>query len=372
MAPGRDGVHRFNCHCGNTVYFENTRCLVCGRMLGYLPDRQRLAALEPAGEGLWRPADSGAGPATYRACQNYTGEDVCNWMLPADAAGSYCRACSLNQLIPDLSVPRNRVLWARIERAKRRLIYAIDRLGLPLTTREDDPDHGLAFEFLTDALADAAGSDRAAEQKRVLTGHVAGVITINLREADPGAREEMREMLGEPYRTLLGHFRHEIGHYYWNLLVRDTVWQQEFRDMFGDEREDYDAALSRYYQEGPPADWVQRFISAYASAHPWEDFAETWAHYLHMVDTLETAHDFGFALAGQPVRPLAHAAQFAQGGMPGASSFDQLCEDWIRLTLAMNALSRSMGLDDAYPFNLTSVAREKLRFVHRLVASHGR
>src|SRR6202011_5238904 len=37
-------------------------------------------------------------------------------------------------------------------------------------------------------------------------------------------------------------------------------------------------------------------VTPYASAHPWEDFAETWAHYFHMVDTLETATAFGLRL----------------------------------------------------------------------------
>jgi len=365
-------MHQFRCHCGNTINFENSRCLVCGRILGFLPDQRILAALEPAGLSRWRPAGDEGGKGLYRACSNYTNEDVCNWMLPDADHGIYCQACRLNHMIPDLSFPQNRVLWARIERAKRRLLYTINGLGLRIITREEDPERGLAFDFLSDGLADAATSDHAAEQSRVLSGHRGGLITINILEADPGAREEIREKMGEQYRTLLGHFRHEIGHYYWVCLVRDTDWLQRFREVFGDERDDYDAALSRYYQNGPPQDWSQSFISAYASSHPWEDFAETWAHYLHMADTLETAHDFGFSLAGQTVRQPPAGAQLTDEWRTNTSTFESLRDDWIRLTLAMNALNRSMGLPDAYPFAIPSAAMDKLRFVHELVLSSTR
>jgi hypothetical protein len=89
---------------------------------------------------------------------------------------------------------------------------------------------------------------------------------------------------------LLGHFRHEVGHYFWDRLVATDPHQlEEFRVLFGDDRQDYGEALKRHYDEGAPANWQDTYISMYATMHPWEDFAETWAHYLHIVDTLETA-----------------------------------------------------------------------------------
>jgi hypothetical protein len=209
--------------------------------------------------------------------------------------------------------------------------------------------------------------DEISPGERVMTGHSTGTITINLAEADPSAREETREKMNERYRTLLGHFRHESGHFYWDKLVNNTGWQTEYRNLFGDETQNYQAALNRYYEQGPPADWEQYWISAYASAHPWEDFAETWAHYLHMVDTLETAHDYGFSVRGQDTLADKANVQFSSGYFTRVS-LDELTEDWIYLTGALNAMNRSMGLPDAYPFVLSDQVRNKLDMIHRLIA----
>lgn len=363
-------MRNFTCHCGNTLYFDNTRCLACGRALGFLPETLTVSALEPAGDDAWRAL--AASDHVYRQCRNYREQNVCNWMVARDDPNAFCRACRLNHVIPNLSDPRNRVLWARIETAKRRLLYTLMRLGLPLVDRATDPQRGLAFEFLADPAAGLEFADDSGAQ-RVLTGHRAGLITINIAEADPSAREGMRERMGEQYRTLLGHFRHESAHYYWDLLIRGSEWEAMFRAQFGDERADYAEALRRYYDE-PRGEWQSGFISAYASAHPWEDFAETWAHYLHMVDTLETAHAHGFAVEGRTVRaPVSVDAPRAQRTADldvVLSTFEELLGDWIKLTVAMNALNRSMGLDDAYPFALSPQARAKLRFVHHLIAAH--
>ena len=366
-------MKNYRCHCGNTIYFENTRCLACDRSLGFLPDSMQMAAFALQSDGLWQ-ALAPAGQGLYRQCANYARENVCNWMVPADDSHVYCRACRLNHIIPDLGDPQNRVLWMRIERAKRRLLYTLLALRLPVVGRDRDAQHGLAFEFLAEQSGSTEFTDLSGAQN-VLTGHRDGLITINIAEADPIARESMRERMREQYRTLLGHFRHEIAHYYWDRLVRDSVWLEEYRARFGDERSDYVQALTRYYSVGPSPDWQQSYISAYASAHPWEDFAETWAHYLHMVDTLETSHHFGFAIAGRAVRPpaaaLAGEVQRAQALSHPPLTFDDLLADWTQLTLAMNALNRSMGLDDAYPFALSSPAADKLAFVHRLIAASG-
>jgi len=277
----------------------------------------------------------------------------------------FCASCRLNHLIPALSTSYNRVLWMRIERAKRRLLFGLLTLRLPVFGRDTDPVHGLAFDFLADPSADTEFADDTGTQQ-VLTGHRAGTITINIAEADPSARERMRERMGEQYRTLLGHFRHEIAHWYWDRLIRAGRWESALRDLRGAEQADYAEALHRYYANGPREDWQEHGVSPYASSHPWEDWAETWAHYLHMVDTLETAHDHGFVLQGRVVQPP-RVAQRAQGPSGSVSGFDDLQADWVQLTLALNALNRSMGLRDAYPFALGPKAIEKLRFVHQVI-----
>ncbi len=358
-------VKTFRCTCGNRLYFENTQCLACGKALGYLQD---LRIVGPVQAGERDGCYLGVGERLYRKCRNYEGHSVCNWMIPMDVGAAYCCSCALNRIIPNLSEPKHLTLWRRIEVAKRRLIYTLQDLGLPMVDRRQDSEHGLEFEFLSDAGATTEFYDTLGQQRSVMTGHRSGTITINIAEADPSAREQMREKMNEQYRTLLGHFRHEIGHYYWDQLVSGSHWLEEARLLFGDERGDYQQSLEKYYADGPREDWPNRFISAYASSHPWEDWAETWAHYLHMIDTLETAHDFGFVISGRsithPAEALSKGSQYA---FDPRVTFEALLEDWINLTLAMNALNRSMGLQDAYPFVLSKPASDKLRLVHRLI-----
>jgi len=354
-------MRTFDCDCGNRLYFENSICLQCGRELGFLPDHRRMVALKGGSGNLWLPASSHGIAGQYRKCRNYEVEQVCNWMVASDDGDAFCRACRLNRTIPDLSIPENRRFWLRVERAKRRLVYTLDALQLPLVGQSVDPEFGLAFEFLREAQpASDEFSNLAGERRRILTGHRAGVITINIEEADPGARERLRENLNEGYRTLLGHFRHEIAHYYWDMLVRDTLWVDRFRTLFGDERADYDSALAEYYRNGPPADWSSRHISAYAASHPWEDWAETWAHYLHMADTLETASDLGLSVRGRSIEAM----------VAGRDAWrTETLTDWHALTAALNDLNRSMGLPDAYPFAISSQVAEKLGLVGEVIGS---
>ncbi len=355
-------MRTFRCACGNPVYFENTLCYRCERTLGFVPRQGRISAIEPAGKtDVWRAVGGGVGEELYRQCANYSEYDVCNWMVDVDDPDPFCHACRLNRVIPDLAVPENIPLWFRIEVAKRRLIYTLDRLGLPVFGKAVDAERGLAFEFLRDIDSEQDEfSNLVAGRQRVLTGHRTGVITINIAEADPGQREKIRESMAEGYRTLLGHFRHEIAHYYWDLLVRESEWLPAVRELFGDERTDYDAALTQYYARGPAQDWTSRHISAYASAHPWEDWAETWAHYLHMADTLETAHDYGLSVSSRTL-------EATTGGMAG--DLTQVLADWSALTAALNALNRSMGMADAYPFAISPPVAEKLSLIDRIIAS---
>lgn len=349
----------FRCdHCRHLVFFENVHCVNCGHPLAYLPDLGVVGSLEPAGENAWRSPIPRAAEKTYRLCENYTSQNVCNWAVPEDDPNPLCRSCRLTRVIPDLTRPTNKEAWYRLEVAKRRLVYTLLALRLPLSGKADQPDRGLAFEFLADP------DDASAP--RVLTGHAAGVITVNVAEADDAERERRRVQMHEPYRTLLGHFRHESGHFYWDQLVRDSDRLDGFRQLFGDEGADYSAALARHHAEGPPGDWPARFVSAYASSHPWEDWAESWAHYLHMTDTLETAAACGVSLRPpRPGDPELPAVPNPVEGPP--ESFDELMAGWFPMTYLLNNLNRGLGLPDGYPFVLSAPAVEKLRFVHETV-----
>jgi hypothetical protein len=310
-----------------------------------------LGSLESATGDLWRSPVSGDRNRTYRRCSNYDLENICNWAVTSDDPNPLCLSCRLTKVIPDLSLSGNKEAWYRMEVAKRRLVYSLLSLDLPVEPKGSDSDRGLVFEF----LADVPGSGPA------LTGHDNGVITINLAEADDAQREHRRSQLHEPYRTLLGHFRHEIGHYYWDRLIDGSDRLEAFRNLFGDERMDYSEALQRHYGNGARSDWQQSFVSAYASSHPWEDWAESWAHYLHMLDALETASACGLSL--KPRRADEPSMKTDVRGIPHGS-FDRMIGDWFPLTYVLNNLNRSLGLADGYPFVLSAAAVDKLRFVH--------
>ncbi|MCB1885834.1 MAG: putative zinc-binding peptidase [Geminicoccaceae bacterium] len=349
----------FKCqHCGQLLYFENTRCERCGHRLGYLPEEGALSALDPAGEEVWRALAPRDG--VYRFCVN-AADDACNWLLPADAAGDRCLACRHNRTIPNLHDPVNLLNWRKMERAKHRLFYTLIKLGLPLPTRAEHPQ-GLVFDVLADPKGGGA--------PKVMTGHADGLITINLAEADDAERERLRTAMGEPYRTLLGHFRHEVGHFFWDQLVRDRGNLEGCRALFGDDREDYGEALKRHYAGGAPPDWQERYVSAYASTHPWEDWAETWAHYLHIVDTLETASAFGLRI---------HPKVAETDDLDAVIAFDphqdvpmpRIIGAWLPLAFAVNSLNRSMGHQDLYPFVISPPVVEKLAYIHALVHQEG-
>lgn len=352
----------FRCdHCGNLIFFENSVCTRCGSTLAFLPDRMRMAALEALGGEQWQLAGH-RGPRTrYRLCANYRTVNVCNWAVPIRDPHPLCPSCRLTQVIPDLAAPGHAQAWYRLEVAKRRLLYSLIDLGLPILTREEDPEHGLAFQFLADPPPDSGGP-------AVLTGHANGVITISLAEADDAEREKRRLSLHEPYRTLLGHFRHEIGHYYWDRLIAGSPRLAAFRARFGDERADYAQALRAHYEHPPGEAWQSDYVSAYASSHPWEDWAETWAHYLHIVDTLETARACGLSLRDTP------ASATSYDGRPLAGlerdPFERLMDRWVPMTFVLNNLNRGLGVADAYPFVLSMPAIVKLRFVHETIAAH--
>jgi len=348
----------FKCQsCGQMLYFENVLCESCGHRLGYLPDIGLLSFVMEDGPS-WIAA---ANPDfRYRFCENWEAY-ACNWMVPADCNQAFCIACQHNRKIPDISEPENHRLWQKLELAKRRLFYSLIKLRLPMPTEASGDSEPLVFQFLAET-----GTP-------VITGHDNGVITISLAEADDAEREKARTQMGEPYRTLLGHFRHEVGHYYWDKLVRDGGTLDSFRALFGDEREDYQKALKRHYAKGidnrsKDSSWQQGFVSSYATAHPWEDWAETWAHYLHIVDTLEMAAAFGIRVSPEVTDDpdLETEIDFDPHRVRTIAT---LIDAWLPLAFAVNSLNRSMGQPDLYPFVLAPRAIEKLGYVHDLI--HG-
>ncbi|MET3601524.1 zinc-binding metallopeptidase family protein [Martelella mangrovi] len=341
----------FECdHCGQAVYFDNEVCVACGHRLGFDPATVAMYALKTEDAQTWHKADDPA--VRFRFCTNAQ-FNVCNWLLPEGSDEAFCPSCRHNNLIPDTATEIGRNRFARIVAAERHLFYSLLRWGVDTPTRAEDPENGLVFDFLEDTI------DQNGNLQPAMTGHDNGVISLRVAEADDVTREIARKQMNEPYRTLLGHFRHEVGHYIWDRLVYRGDRLSEYREIFGDEREDYQAALQRHYENGPPQGWQDNFVSAYASTHPWEDFAESFAHALHIVDTLETARAFGLVVDDANLAPLGDPYKCASG--------KRLADSWVPLTIAMNAIHKSMGQQDFYPFVLTPEIIRKLDFVFTLL-----
>jgi hypothetical protein len=351
-------VKLFTCtHCRQVLYFENSCCEKCHYLLGFEPTRRQLLPLEAQPDGrtfrLYGEPDIPTYP-TYAYCANHE-HNVCNWLVPSDSPTPLCTACVLNRTIPNLSQPDHLARWQNLETAKHRLIYSLLCLHLPVVSKNIFPDEGLQFDFKADE----------SPKERVLTGHDNGLITINIAEADAIEREQARQAMHEVYRTLLGHFRHEVGHYYWDRLIDNSPNLEEFRQLFGDEQADYSEALKKHYDQGAPPDWQAHFISSYATSHPWEDWAETWAHYLHILDTLQTAHAFGLRLDPLDADP-SQSLQAAMQDPYQQSDFGQIMAMWLPLTFALNSLNRSMGQPDPYPFIISPDVVAKLAFIHKV------
>ena len=334
--------------CQQLLFFDNSTCLRCGSPLGYVPDEAQLVALRLTNGGVER-ADGVAG--RYRRCANQL-VARCNWLIPDDDGAALCASCRLTTVRPNDNEIDSLAAFADAEAAKRRLLHQLMELGLPVVGRTIDEERGVAFEFLS------------SRGRNVTTGHEAGVITLDLSESDDAHREFVRQQLGEPYRTVLGHLRHEIGHYYWPRLVVDNGHLDAFRSLFGDDRVSYEASLEQHYSSISDVDWSGSHVSQYATMHPWEDWAETFAHYLHIDAGLGTAAAIGIDV-GEPARSAGIAAWATRDHI----SIGAIVQSWLGLTLALNAMARSIGQSELYPFVLSPMVVEKLDFVHRVVTA---
>ncbi|WP_457301147.1 zinc-binding metallopeptidase family protein [Phyllobacterium sp. P5_D12] len=346
----------FTCdNCKNVVFFDNRQCVQCKSRLAYEPVTMTMRAISSEAVGSWRFVRGERLDACMCANASF---DVCNWLVDPLASRGFCLSCRHNRLVPSIKTSEGLNHWRKISRAQQHLFYSILRWNLPHPDRDEDPTGGLVFDFLEDQHLPSGMIVPA------MSGHDEGLITIRAAEADDATREEARQSVHELYRTLLGHLRHESGHFIWNKLVRDGNDLENYRSVFGDERADYEQALQHYYANGPLLGWQESFVSAYASSHPWEDFAECFAHYIHIVDSLETAREFG--VAAKPPKHLAMAASINFDPYQ-ADNAEQLVSTWVPLSIAINSIQRSMGQSDSYPFVLSSPVIVKLEYLHRLV-----
>lgn len=341
-------MNAFHCTCGNILFFESSRCLRCGLDVGFDPIQNTMRVLD----------------SSLKLCANGVHHAVCNWLLSSTSSEALCASCRLNRTIPDLSSERNRQHWSLMEAAKRRLLYTLNALHIPLRTLAEDPQNGLAFDIVSTTLNPAA-----------TTGHLRGVITVSLEEADDTWRQINRQQLGEASRTLLGHFRHESGHYLWYRYLSPLNWEDPtriaFREVFGNDSYDYSHALALYYQHGPPAYWQQNYISAYAASHPWEDWAETWSHYLQMIDGFETCDHLGIRGGGinlplviLPLESCVLPSCLSNGISSEDADFHAWLQRWICLAAILNEISRSFGAPFLYPYVISPAVAQKLRLVH--------
>ena len=342
----------FQCgHCDHSLFFENDKCENCGHLSGYRDTDRKMLTFNPDGDVLISDREKIA----YKYCKNKK-HGVCNWLVEKDDPSDFCGACKLNRTIPNLSAKANFKKWRNLEVAKHRLIYQLQKIGLSLPSKINY-EKGLCFDFIAKQ-----------DNPNIMTGHANGVITILLREADSVLREQMRKELLEPYRTLIGHLRHEVGHYFWDRLVMtDERVLTEFRTVFGDEQVNYSDALQKYYKNGAPKNWQDLYISKYATSHAWEDWAETWAHYLHIMDMLETAYFFGV-----DVNPVgSHKGMNATVSIDPYTmdNFDEIIQTCVPLSFAVNSINRAMGIPDIYPFVISPAVVYKMKFIHQLLLS---
>lgn len=343
-------MRSFGCpQCRVNVSFEALVCEACGAELGYHPPSYRYYVI----------TDGAADVHGERWAQCANRDWACNWLVNPATGRTTCDSMEFIRGRPDSDDTVALEKLADAAHWLRRLIYQLDHLGLPLDSYQDR-EGGLAFDMFSSL---ALGEP-------VTIGHANGVITIDLAETLDDRRERLRIKLGEPYRTMLGHLRHEVGHYYQSILVEQPGGQllDECRALFGDERISYADEIARHYRFGAPEHWRDSHISEYATMHPWEDFAESFAHYLHITDTMETAGASGMMLSSQRINdydgpPVSPRFDY------GSEHFGAMLQDWHWVSTFFNRINRSMGKADLYPFEINEVVASKLAFVHKVVTS---
>lgn len=373
----------FNCTCKDhpILFFESSLCIACKRVVGLDDNFDNVEPYdldEESGEYFKTKEPK----IRYQKCDNHADFKTCNGMVNLNTFVAsknegevLCFACRFNETIPDLSVERHIPLWKKMESAKRRAIYTLKAFSLPLQTISESPENGLSFDFTTDRDVNDHFVSKLKDQETVFTGHNCGHITINLAEADDVARSQTKHAMGEHYRTLLGHFRHELGHYYFDHLIAGSPKKHALcKTYFGDDELDYQTALKKHYENGAPKDWRENFISEYATMHPYEDWAETWAHYMHIMDTLQTAKNFSITGSISKSKASTEPKEASKLDLPqgtyffsSQTSIETILDTWIDFSVMLNSLNRSMGMNDAYPFVLSEPVRTKLSFIHHAI-----
>jgi hypothetical protein len=347
-------LKKFNCSCGASIFFENTKCISCESDIGWCPCCSTLRALIKSDTGQYFCSEPSCNAALSK-CHNYAIEHVCNRCvltpLEPQTEPLLCNCCRFNDTIPDLAIKSNREKWKRIETAKRRLFYTLDSLGLPYGNEEEGVVPPLSFDFKGDVIPKKSFWRKMKNHEHVYTGHASGKVTINIKEADDVEREKARVSMDEAHRTIIGHFRHEIGHYFWDVLVLGKC-EAEYIEVFGDHNNpDYGTALDTYYADGPRKDWQTDFVSAYATMHSWEDFAECFAAYLDMVSIVELAN-----------------TQFTNHVIdPRTTAFSAMAMRYSELGILFNEFNRTMGLLDLVPEVFTPAVLFKIEFIHNLL-----
>ncbi|OUU73827.1 MAG: hypothetical protein CBC29_10175 [Methylococcaceae bacterium TMED69] len=324
-------MRRLFCSCGGELFFDSKTCVTCKSDVGFDIQTKRFECISNENK--------------VRRCQNGVDYGVCNWLSAPNSATGLCYSCEFNRIIPDLSRSKNIEKWQILEAAKKRLLYSLLKLGIPCITKWSSDKYGFVFDFIEDQRTNPDISE-----EYVSTGYLGGIITINLNEADPVFRAQQKEATNEIYRTVLGHFRHESGHHFYNFIKYFPDLDLEYQKLFrGTCEVDYEDALKDFYTYGPKANWERNFITPYASAHHLEDWAETWSHYLIILDSLETAKEFG--LINETLDQCDIYAKISR---------------WQDITVGLNEINRSVGIEDNYPFVINHTTIKKLALIEEL------
>jgi hypothetical protein len=337
-------LKRGKCKCNRWLFFGNTACLGCDRSVGRCCACRAMASFSPASTSELFSCDNCH--AEVQPCANRN-LGICNCFAnQTDSTGNVlCTYCEFTRVVPPHDSPDKFSRWRELESAKRRLLIQLSGLEFPPFASKFVPTCPLVFEFKEDTVL-PDGSIEA-----VFTGHENGVITINAHEADSVRREQSRVAFNEPQRTLIGHMRHEYGHFLDLCCIQGDLLRAKYVELFGDPATvDYAEAKTRYYAQGPTGNWPESYVSAYASMHPWEDFAETVNVYLDLMALAETARD----QLGSNIDTSANGCV--------ATFISELLD----LAITVSEFNFDMGLNALLPERFNDEVVCKLSYVHSL------